>query len=53
MFGQRQRVEEARDGPGWKIDVFNLTKDDADNGTTAERNKNDVSREEFLVGRIG
>lgn len=52
MFGQRQRVEEARDGFSREIYVPYLTKDNADNSTTAERNKNDVSREEFLVGRI-
>ena len=52
MGRQGKGVEKAGDGLGGEVDVFDLAEDDTEDGAAAEGDHDDVTGEEFEVGRI-
>lgn len=50
---ERSGMEEPHDGLSGKIDRFDFFQDDARDGAPAERNKDEVTRAEGLVGCVG
>lgn len=53
MSGKGNGVEKASNGLCRKIDFSDAFRDDAEDSAATDRYKNEVSREELLVGRVG